>query len=361
MANRNELVFKYAEKSWKFDGYCFLVYEASNGKSYSYKRKMYTQKRGNLVVHDNKIYRIGQFSQFGRTTEMVFIRNARNSEAIKSETEGELPEIDEETKTEEPAEVPVAWEEKEVFHEKFQMIKACIENNIPVYLAGPAGSGKNHTLEQIAKQLDLDFYFTNSVQQEYKLTGFIDAGGEYHETEFFKAFNNGGLFFLDEMDASIPEVLVLLNAAIANGYFEFPIGRVDCHENFRVVAAGNTVGNGADEQYTGRMVLDQATLDRFAVIDFDYDMNIEMALAKGNTELVKFIHQLRDEAKDKGVRATFSYRCITMVRKLEGTIDLQDILLIAVMKGFDKDTIRTFHPAGNSRYHEALRKIQGAA
>ena len=56
---------------------------------------------------------------------------------------------------------------------------------------------------------------------------------------------NGGLFFLDEMDASIPEVLVLLNAAIANGYFEFPNGKITAHEDFRVVAAGNTVGSGA--------------------------------------------------------------------------------------------------------------------
>lgn len=249
---------------------------------------------------------------------------------------------------------------KEVFHEKFNIIKACVENNIPVYLAGPAGSGKNHTLEQIAKQLGLNFYFTNSVQQEYKLTGFIDAGGEYHETEFFKAFNNGGLFFLDEMDASIPEVLVLLNAAIANGYFEFPIGRVECHKDFRVVAAGNTVGNGADEQYTGRMVLDQATLDRFAVIEFGYSLPIEMHLAKGNAELVNFVHQLREEAESKGIRATFSYRCITMVAKLENVMDMKDIMVIAIMKGFDKDTIRTFHPVGDTKYHKALKEIQAA-
>lgn len=46
--------------------------------------------------------------------------------------------------------------------------------------------------------------------------------GNYQETQFFKAFTEGGLFMLDEMDASIPEVLVILNAAIANRYFDFP-------------------------------------------------------------------------------------------------------------------------------------------
>lgn len=251
----------------------------------------------------------------------------------------------------------------EVHHEKYETIKACLECNIPVYLAGPAGSGKNHTVEQIAKELGWDFYFSNSVQQEYKLTGFIDAGGTFHETEFYKACTseNDCVFFLDEMDASIPEVLVLLNAAIANGYFEFPNGRVDLkHVHF--VAAGNTVGSGADEMYTGRMVLDQATLDRFAIINFDYSIRIEMAISKGNSDLVNFIRALRTQAANRGIRATFSYRCITMVTKLEKAgMDVQEILKIAVVKGLDKDTINTFSMTGISKYDDALRKVQMAA
>lgn len=180
----------------------------------------------------------------------------------------------------------------------------------------------------------------------HKLTGFIDAGGKYHDTEFFKACtsDNDCVFFLDEMDASIPEVLVLLNAAIANGYFEFPCGRVELgHVHF--VAAGNTVGSGADEVYTGRMVLDQATLDRFAIIEFDYSIRIEMALSKGNSDLVSFIRQLREEATKSGIRATFSYRCIGMVTKLEKSgMDINMIIKIAVVKGLDKDTINTLQP-----------------
>lgn len=253
-------------------------------------------------------------------------------------------------------------EPKEVRHKQYEAIKTCIENDIPVYLTGPAGAGKNYTLEQISWDLGLEFYFTNSVQQEYKLTGFIDAGGKYHETEFYKAFKNGGIFFLDEMDASIPEVLVLLNAAIANKYFEFPNGKITAHENFRVVAAGNTVGSGADEMYTGRLVLDMATLDRFVIIDFDYDENIELHLAKGNRELVNFIRTLREEAKTNGIRATFSYRCITMVTKLEAAgMDLKQILIIAVFKGMGKDDINCFGSHLNNKYSKALENIQGAA
>ena len=114
--------------------------------------------------------------------------------------------------------------------------------------------------------------------------------------------------------------------------------------------------------YTGRMVLDQATLDRFAIIEFDYSMRIEMAITHNNSDLVEFIHQLRKDAESKGIRATFSYRCMTMVTKLEAKgMDLQMILKITVMKGLDKDTINTFNPMGSTKYHNAFKKVQMAA
>lgn len=248
----------------------------------------------------------------------------------------------------------------EIYHDKYDVIKTCLSCGIPVYLAGPAGSGKNHTVEQIAKEMGWNFYFSNSVQQEYKLTGFIDAGGDFHETEFYKACTDEKecVFFLDEIDASIPDVLVLLNAAIANGYFEFPNGKVN-FDKVHFVAAGNTVGSGADDMYTGRMVLDQATLDRFAIIDFDYCEMVEKKLTNNNKELIAFIHDLRKTAQDKGIRATFSYRCLEMVTKLEKAgMPSEEIMRIAIMKGLDKDTINTFRLFGDSKYYETLKKIQ---
>ena len=165
------------------------------------------------------------------------------------------------------------------------------------------------------------------------------------------------MFFLDELDASIPEVLVLLNAAIANGYFEFPTGRVSLG-NVHIVAAGNTVGSGSDEMYTGRMVIDQSTIDRFAIIEFDYSKVIEMKITNCNEDLIEFIHQCRNVAKNQGIRAVFSYRCMIMTTALEKSMSLEKILKIAIFKGLDKDTINTFVVYGNTKYHKALRDIQ---
>ena len=227
-----------------------------------------------------------------------------------------------------------------VLHEKFDEVLQIVSLDIPVYLTGKAGTGKNVICKQIAEALGLDFYFTNAVTQEYKLTGFIDANGRYQETQFYKAFTNGGVFFLDEMDASVPETLIILNAAIANRYFDFPIGKVEAHPDFRVIAAGNTLGTGADNNYTGRYCLDRASLDRFAMVNIDYSQKIEMAMADNNTELVKFCHAFRKVTEKSGIECLFSYRTINRIAKLESVFDnLSKVIQISLLKGLDIDDV----------------------
>lgn len=228
-----------------------------------------------------------------------------------------------------------------LFHKNFEQIIQIVGQKIPLMLIGPAGSGKNHTLEQVAKALDLPFYFSNSITQEYKLTGFIDAGGKYHETEFYKAFTTGGLFFFDEIDASCAESLIIINAALANGYFDFPNGRVNAHENFRVVAAANTFGNGADMIYVGRNQLDGATLDRFATMEFDYDENIERTIC-ADEELYRFIISVRDAIKKRRLRFVVSMRAtINASKMLQAGIDKKTIVKSVITKSMTKDDINT--------------------
>lgn len=230
---------------------------------------------------------------------------------------------------------------KGVFHEKFDTVLKLVKADLPVFLSGPAGSGKNVLCKQVAETLELDFHFTNAVTQEYRLTGFIDAMGKYHETEFYKAFKDGGVFFLDEMDASIPEVLVILNAAIANRYFEFPCGRINAHPDFRIIAAGNTFGTGADNTYTGRYCLDGASLDRFSVIEINYSPAIETFITNSNQDLMVFCRKFREITKRSGIDCLFSYRALTAITKLEGSLGLREIFKICVTKGIKGDDLKT--------------------
>lgn len=227
-----------------------------------------------------------------------------------------------------------------VTHEKFDDVLQLVNLDIPVYIEGPAGTGKNVICKQVADSLGLDFYFTNAVTQEYKLTGFIDANGNYQETQFYQAFKNGGLFFLDEMDASIPEVLIVLNAALANRYFDFPNGKIEAHENFRVIAAGNTLGTGATNEYVGRYQLDEASLDRFAIIHIDYSPKIEEYLAQNDQELLHFIREFRNTTKECGIYCICSYRTIERIKKLEGIFEIKEILKMSLIKSLNEDDVR---------------------
>lgn len=249
-----------------------------------------------------------------------------------------------------------------VQHSKFDTVVKFVANNEPVFLTGAAGTGKNVLCQQVAKALGLNFYFSNAVTQEYKITGFTDAMGVFHESQFYKAFKNGGLFMLDEMDASIPEVLVILNAAIANRYFDFPapIGYVEAHPDFRVVAAGNTFGLGANYEYVGRNQLDMASLDRFAVVKIDYDRNIELNVSNGNVELVDFAEDFRKAAIKAGVRFIISYRAIGRIAKLEKLLSLEETLETCLIKSLEKDDINVIlsNMTVSNKYKSAVEKIK---
>lgn len=255
---------------------------------------------------------------------------------------------------------------KGVVHECFDKVLNLVNADIPVFLSGAAGTGKNVICKQVAESLGLDFYFTNAVTQEYQLKGFIDANGTYHETQFYKAFTQGGLFFLDEIDGSIPETLIILNSAIANRYFDFPTGKIEANPNFRIVAAGNTVGTGADIEYTGRFQLDASSLDRFALVYVDYSKNIENAVTNANSELCEFARNFRKICEKASIRCLCTYRALERISKLESLFELPEVIQMALVKGLGVDDLniigKEFDNKGMShnKYVKALVKLAKA-
>lgn len=226
------------------------------------------------------------------------------------------------------------------------------------YLVGPAGTGKSYMCEQIAKALKIPFYSTNAVKDEYKLTGFIDANGNYRETDFYRAWTTGGVFCLDEIDASSPEALIDLNGALASRVYPFPTGAVKAHEDFHFIATANTFGKGANLKYVGRNELDAATLDRFATVFVDYDPQVEESFTK-DQEILDFVRAFRTACEKSDFEVIASYRAIRSMEALKESLDdktVLDSVLTNSLERADLNTIKGYLPPEN-RYTKALNAI----
>jgi len=211
------------------------------------------------------------------------------------------------------------WKGEGLMHYKFPLLMAALAARVNIMLVGPAGSGKTTAASKAAEALGLPFYGTGAISNEFKLTGFIDAQGRIVSTAFRKAFEHGGVFLFDEMDASLPAALLAFNAALANDWMDFPDGCIKRHPDFVVVAGANTFGSGADRQYVGRNQLDAASLDRYAVIDWGYDEALEAALigapAPRNAPVPLSIAPISaDEAQSK------AGQFLERVRKVRGAV-----------------------------------------
>lgn len=184
----------------------------------------------------------------------------------------------------------------------------------PIMMVGPAGCGKTTIAERAARALNLPFYITSTINDTHELMGFIDGYGKYHSTPFRTAFEHGGLWVADEIDAWDASALLAANSALANGYATFPDTErpISRHTHFRMVATANTFGNGADRVYIGRNELDAASLDRFATVNVDYDLNLERMFANGNDKWLEHVWDTRKKIAEKKIRHVASSRAIGM-------------------------------------------------
>jgi cobaltochelatase CobS len=207
-----------------------------------------------------------------------------------------------------------------VFDRVLKLI-ACGEN---VLIVGPAGCGKTHLVEQVAKALDRRFGMLSGSAgaSESQIMGWLlpsDNGKfAYQPSEFIELYEGGNSIFLfDEYDAFDGNMLLCANSALANGHITVPqrLGnqRVNRGANVGIVATANTYGTGADPIYSGRNQLDGATLDRFIVVEMTYDekLETEMAMIGGlYPEQLGRFHRLRDKVAQAGLLRVISTRAL---------------------------------------------------
>jgi cobaltochelatase CobS len=224
-------------------------------------------------------------------------------------------------------------------HPAFDATIKAVSADVPVFFSGPTGSGKSHLARQVAEALSLPFYASPVCPQTTAahLSGYMGVNGAYISTDFRRAYETGGVYLLDEVDAGSASVLLILNSATSNGYMGFPDGMVQRHKDFRLIAAANTWGMGATRQYVGRLPLDAAFLARFCRIEVGYDEALETSLVSSN-DVLTTMRKIRKICTDNGLQVVASPRqAIIADRLVSAGMTFSEAIDAAVLTGIGAD------------------------
>ena len=181
----------------------------------------------------------------------------------------------------------------EHFHEMFDDVLIALMEDSNPYLIGPSGCGKTYMVRQLTELLNLDFIDIGYINEEYDILGFQTATGGYSTPNFYLCYKYGMVAFCDELDNGNSRATVKLNSFLSNvknASYNFPNGEnVRRHSNFRIIAAGNTSGNGADSNYNTREKIEESVQQRFLPIYVSYDNEVEKAILADYPDWFKFI------------------------------------------------------------------------
>ncbi len=186
----------------------------------------------------------------------------------------------------------------EHFHKMFDDVVIAIMEDANPYMIGPSGCGKTFMVKQIASILNMDFIDIGYINEEYDILGFQTATGGYSTPNFYRCYKYGIIAFCDELDNGNSRATVKLNSFLSNNKdasYNFPNGEnVKRHNNFRIIAAGNTAGNGADANYNTREKIEESVQQRFMPIYVDYDNYVEEKILGEYKDWYNFIVLFRE-------------------------------------------------------------------
>jgi len=211
-------------------------------------------------------------------------------------------------------------------------------HTLNLMMVGPAGCGKSTLAQLAAEKLQLPFYADsfNRDTPPWQLLGKKEPTGapewEYMTTAFVTAYEQGGIYLADEMDAADANTLLTLNMALAGNQMMVPERNgatvAKRHKDFHCLAACNTYGSGS-RVYVGREELDEATLSRFTPLSVDYDRQYEATLLNASVhgaEIGAFRDAMRTAINKCYLRRVFSTRHLSQwIALRDAGISMQEI------------------------------------
>lgn len=197
-----------------------------------------------------------------------------------------------------------------VTKQTLDIINTCVNKNIPVLLRGETGVGKTTIIRTIAENNEQQLVRINlngQTSREDLIGKYVlkDDSTVWQDGVLLTAMKKGYWILLDEINAALPEVLLVLQAMLEktkDGLGSILLTEKDGelvapHQNTRIFATCNP------SEYGGVKDFNQATLSRFIVIDIScLNPDKEEALLMEKfpqvkptviTKLVKLGHELR--------------------------------------------------------------------
>jgi len=149
-----------------------------------------------------------------------------------------------------------------------------LDVGLNIWLHGGTGAGKSSLVEQVCAAGNIPLMycsFHEDKKPDQLFGGFrlVDGNTVWQDGPVTKAYREGMVLLLDEIDGLPPEIAFSLYA-ITDGkplvLEENGNEVVQRHPNFRVVATGNTQGRGDETgMYTGTSIQNRAFLNRFRI------------------------------------------------------------------------------------------------
>ena len=250
-------------------------------------------------------------------------------------------------------------ETKGAIHPAMKDLKVRVEAGLKnLLMVGPSGSGKTKLAFDLAAAMGLPIAAVSCTagMPEWHLTGrsmpsLTTGESVFQASAFLDVYENGGVGFLDEIDAADPNTLLVVNAATGgegdSARLSIParVGKpfAQRHPNFILVAAANTWGTGASRRYVGRNQLDASTLSRFAcgMVEVDYDKKLEAQIIgdePASKALAAKFWKMREHCAKLGMQRILGTRELLRANQLLPSMGTGQVL-DAVMAGWTIDEI----------------------
>ncbi len=239
------------------------------------------------------------------------------------------------------------------FKELIRTIDLIQQSRLPVLLIGEAGSGKNQSIFCLASGQRRPVIRINCSGdlRTSSLLGRMSPTEEGHfrwqDGMITQAIRDGYWLVLDEINALEADILFSLHGLIDEGRISVANNSevIDAHPDFRLFATMNP------SRYFATKPLNQALMDRMAVVEVEFDPEIDAHLLRrlslppdDEAGFLKLVESIRDACRDGQISQNFGHRTMDNVTRLAPLFGLDralDISFTSKLEEVEKAAVKT--------------------